>query len=172
MAHDFDTTVGGSASNAYITVQGADHYHESHRLYSTTWNDPTNEASKEAAIKWATRLLDDGLVWAGNIASYDQALSWPRTGVVDKEGRIVDEASIPEAVQFATAELAQRLIESDRTADPDTLGFKSIKVGPIELEIDKYDELQAIPEATFDLVRHIAVRAHSPGSGNVGLMRR
>lgn len=173
MAHDFDTTVGGSASTSYVTTQEADHYHENHRLHSDVWKDvAVTDDMKKAALIWATSILDDNIKWNGSIASIDQALSWPRSGVTDKEGRTVDNASIPEKIEHATADLAQLLISADRGADRETLGFSKISVGPISLEVDKYDQLVLIPDAIFETIKEFGMRNSASGTaGTVSLLR-
>jgi len=174
MAHDFDTTVGGSASTSYVTTQEADHYHTSHRLHSDTWNDATvTDDTKKAALIWATNILDNNMDWKGNIVDYSQALGWPRSGVTDKEGRIVDNASIPEAIEHATADLAQLLIDADRAADRDTIGFKKITVGPISLEIDKFDQISLIPDGIYGMIKDLGSRkaGDNAPAGTVSLVR-
>lgn len=157
-----DATVGGSSSNAYLTAAEGDAYHE-RRLHATVWTAAT-DATKEAALVWATQLLDDGIKWVGVVTDLEQALAWPRSGIVDREGRLVDNDAIPSQVKDATAELARLLIASDRGADRDTIGFKAITVGPIQLEVDKLDDLAVIPDAVYDMLREFGYRINNPGA--------
>lgn len=158
MALTLDVTVGGVSSNSYLSVAEADTYHEG-RLFSTDWTSATAE-TKKAALVWATRLLDAGFVWDGVVTdiSTPQALNWPRGGMVDREGRTIDDNVIPNQIKNATAELARLLIVSDRAADRDTIGFESISVGPIKLAVDKLDEISTIPDAVYDLCRDFGFR--------------
>lgn len=165
MALVLDATVGGIFANSFLIKDEGDDYHESH-LYSTAWDD-ASDAQKESALVWATRLLDDGMEWIGvirNLGDPEQALGWPRSGVQDKEFRTIDDDVIPEPVKHATAELARKLIESDRTADRDTIGFTSIAVGSLKLSVDKLDEIAVVSDSVYDLIKDFGVRESRKGS--------
>lgn len=159
-----DTTVGGVSSNAYLSLAEADTYHDS-RLFVTSWTSAT-DAVKNAAITWATRMLDDGVIWHNIIKDITtpQALGWPRSGMIDGEFRTILDNVIPIPVKDATAELARLLIESDRAADVATVGFDSIEVGPIKLSIDKLDVLSVIPDAVYSLIRSFGIRTQRKGT--------
>ena len=83
MAVTLDTTIGGASSNAYCTLAEAETYMEA-RLHKADWTAAA-DATKNSAIVWATRLLDEGLEWDGTVYSEEQALRWPRTGVYTRE---------------------------------------------------------------------------------------
>ena len=144
-----DATPGGNAANSFVDVTDADVYMTT-RLHVAEW-DAAATADKEAGLKWATRLLDIKN-WAGVVATSTQALRWPRSGVEDLEDDIIDNDIVPQWLKDATAELALSLIKGDRTADSDTLGFTKIKVDVIELEIDKRDRADVIPDAVYTLI--------------------
>ena len=57
MAIVLDATVGGSSANSYCTRAEGDTYHEAH-LYATAWTGATS-GNKDAALVWATRMLDE-----------------------------------------------------------------------------------------------------------------
>src|SRR5688572_29395075 len=127
-------TAGAANANTYITLADADTYHDSHG-YATTWTSATNDQQKVVLV-WATRLLDAHFEWTGTIASDTQALRWPRAATYDRDGRLLANDEIPEAIEFATAELARHLLTADRTAPESVdLALKSVKAGSIAAEV-------------------------------------
>lgn len=146
-----DATVGGANSNSYSTEAEADAYMAT-RLHASVWSSATS-ADKVAVLIWATRLLDQ-LSWQGAKASEAQALRWPRSGVVDRDGYSVDDDIIPQDLKDACAEYALSLLSTDLTAAPDTAGFSKLKVGSIELEIDKFDREDGAPDSVLSLISY------------------
>jgi len=71
---------------------------------SSVWTALT-EALKTTHIESATVLLNS-LNWKGVVTSVAQADSWPRTSVLDREGRVVTSTEVPSAIQNACAQLA------------------------------------------------------------------
>src|SRR5687767_10124818 len=95
-------TAGDATANSYITVADADTYHDAH-LYASTWTAATT-ANKTISLIWATRLIDAAYEFVGEIASDTQALRWPRAAAFDRDGRLLANDEIPEALEQATAE--------------------------------------------------------------------
>ena len=156
MALTLTATAGHASANTYLTVTDANTYHEGH-LYASTWNDATL-TQKEQALVWATRILDSQCLWVGVIASDTQALRWPRVSAYDRDGRLLANDTIPDAVEQATAELARHLITADRTAPESTeRAVKRVKAGGVEVEFVNGTSPTAlvIPDAVFDLIRHL-----------------
>lgn len=154
-------------ANSYASASDGNSYHDAH-LYGSTWDDAT-DAVKDTVLAWATRLLDEQVPWKGSKATTDQALEWPRYGVPDRNGyTILDSDEIPQWLKNATAELARHLIGEDRTADSDTKGFKSIKVGDIALEIDREDRKAILPRSVIAIVEPYSL---GMGMGTVRLLR-
>ena len=103
-----DATPGGPTSNAYLDVSTATTLlHE--QLYTEAW-DTASPQDQATSLIWATRLLDEQVLWTGYPTTDTQALAWPRTGVVDCQGRTVDSLSIPLDLQRATATYAMALL--------------------------------------------------------------
>lgn len=125
-----DSTVGGANSNSYLTVEEADAYWEAH-LYADAWND----TDKEAAVIWATRVMDASFVWTGQAATATQALGWPREGMYTRNGFPIANDVIPVDLKNATAELAGQLAASNLTETNEAAraGLTKLKVGPVEL---------------------------------------
>jgi len=128
-----DATVGGAAANSYVTVAEADAYFAT-RLQSTAWTGAVN-ATKEAALISATRLLDSSVEFTGAAADEVQALAWPRTGMLNRNGYTILSSVIPAALKNVVCELALQLIGADRLAVNDIAeqGIIGIKAGPVEL---------------------------------------
>lgn len=148
---------GMTDSNAYVSVADADDYHEM-RLHNTTWTGAIN-TTKEIALMWATKLLDASVEWDGWKYTEDQALEWPRDGVSDRAGYEIDVDEIPQFLKDATAEYAMHLIASDLTAEDGTKGFKRLRAGSLELEINRWDRKGTIPKSVWELIRFCAVKA-------------
>ena len=138
-------------SNSYATLAAADTYHEE-RLQVTDWTGATDDYKNRGLVQ-ATRMLDELMVWDGSKVDEDQALRWPRYSVSGPDGFTVDNDSIPKFLREATAEFARQLIAGDRGGDSDTAGFKRIKVDVIELEIDKSDRQDTLPDSVYEMVK-------------------
>lgn len=107
MALTVEDGTGLSTANAYIDVAFADGYHQ--ERCQDEWAG--NVTAKEAAIIKATEYLDRNYRFQGSLvkdreSDPEQALAWPRTGVVDDDGREIADDAVPTLVQRATAELA------------------------------------------------------------------
>ncbi len=130
-------TEDGSGKNdaeSYISVAAADTYHINHG--GTSWAG-TAEANKEIALRQATQYLDTTFKtrWKGRSVTKAQALDWPRAGVRLDDGWYIDNNEMPSALLRATAELALSALTETlqpSQAEPGTITFTSIRVGPIE----------------------------------------
>lgn len=102
MALEVEDGTAKANAEAYCTVVFADAYHAS--LGNDAWAD-LETAAKEQALRKAARYMDARYQFSGSKQTSEQALSWPRLGAMNK-GWLVDEGSVPVAVQRACAELA------------------------------------------------------------------
>lgn len=162
-----DATAGGVSSNSYATVAEADAYHANH-LYASAWTGAIT-ANKEAALIWATRLLDEQADWHGYPTTLTQALRWPRSWVPDRDGQVwVSNAIVPTFLQNATAELARWLLTEDRTAER-VIGLKSVKADVVAVDFDRFDVKPILPPSVRSLIDHYG-RVRS-GGGAVPLER-
>jgi hypothetical protein len=117
-----------------VSEADADAYHIN-RVDNDAW-DAADTATKETAIKNATRLLDL-LQWKGSKYFEDGALRWPRESIYDLDGIALAVDTIPGFLEDATAEYAFVLLrDGDVTADPGSAGLERLKVDVIELEFD------------------------------------
>ena len=142
-------TVGGANANSYGTRAEADSYHDQH-LYGDTWK-AAEAWKKDAALMWATRLLDEQISWNGTKASSTQALRWPRTEVKDQDGDLLASDEIPAWLLNATAELARYLLTEDRTAERG-YGLQSVKADVVEVVFDSADEKPVLPASVRSMV--------------------
>jgi len=136
MALIVETGSGSSTSDSYISLADANTYIASHGN-STTWSAAT-DASKEEALRIATQYIDlkyeDRFV--GIKASRDNALCWPRIGVIDADGYSYNSNEIPLRLTYAVAEAALRHIAGDDLlgviTDNGTIKSETSILGPIE----------------------------------------
>lgn len=100
---------GKADAESYCSVADADTYHVN--MANTTWT-ATATATKEAALRKATRYVDGNYLFSGVKQTGEQALLWPRLGAV-RAGWLVDEGSVPTQVRDACAELAFQSLTND-----------------------------------------------------------
>lgn len=115
-------TPGLATSDTYATLAEANAWNAQYVVLHpadpwATATDPT----KEAALKLARTFMDAWpLSWTGAAVDAVQALRWPRSGMLTRNGFAVPTAgatSIPVDLKNAQAEFARQLLSADRTAD-------------------------------------------------------
>jgi len=157
---------GLATAETYISVADASTYFTARG--NTTWDAIATDALREAYLRQAAEYMLSNYRdrWQGLRINKDQALDWPRNGVV-VSGYTLAYDSVPTIIERACAELA--LNASSAELQPDlTQGVLSEKVGPIEVEYDK-----SSPQAT----RYKAIEAmiapflKSGGGASMGLIR-
>lgn len=168
MALTLIETPGAADANTYCTLAEAESYFEK-RLHKDSWDDAL-DPDKNAALVWATSILDDSINWYGWSLSETQALRWPRTGLSSPDGWTVSSTTIPQFLKNATAEFAMHLIDSDRMADDDMAGIKQIAVSSIQITTDKYDRKAIIPQSVWQIIRPYGTKYSS--SSTYTLIRR
>jgi len=166
-----NATVSHASANSYITLIEANAYWADH-FYSETW-DALQSGDKNTLIVMSTRLLDEWVDWKGIKSSDTQALRWPRYNTVDRDNYWIDGDVIPVEVKNATAELAGYLAKGDATAEPDTKGFSELKVGELQLKIDKSDRdnTTVIPDSVLAIISHYGVVRSRKNPSTVSLIR-
>ena len=157
MALVLTATAKSATANSYCTVAEGNTYHLEH-LYDTDWQGAA-DITKTAALVWATRLLDEQIIWDGAQTTETQALRWPRGAILDQDGNEFDEDTIPQFLKNATAEYARYLIGANRTAEADTKGIRSVKAGELEVIFDKYDRTGVIPPSVFSMIKAYGTKA-------------
>lgn len=150
---------GLTTANSYATVAEANTYHEG-RLHNLAWQNDYDDDTKAAALVWATRLLDQ-LRWEGNRMTTTQALRWPRGNVLDRErDALLDDDEIPAWLKDATAELAARLVEEDRTklADDQIISGKTTQATSALMWPRDRRATASIPSAVLNLIQPYIVQ--------------
>lgn len=147
-----DATPGGATANSYCTVAEADTYHDDH-LYASAWS-AASDTQKAAAVITATRLLDAWVEWSGLAASSTQALCWPRSGMLTRNGYSILSTVVPQTLKDATAEFARQLLASDLTETNEVVakGITELKAGSIALKFKEAVEKHVVPDAVLALL--------------------
>lgn len=144
-----DASVGGAASDSYADVAYSDAYHAA-RGFNSEYLAATTPV-KEAALKWATRLLER-LEWCGYKKDIAQALRWPRVYVYDQDGYWYESTIVPVPVKNAACELALYLIKEDRTADSGAIPLNSLSVGSLSMSFDTGAQTKEIPDGVKSMI--------------------
>lgn len=100
-----DVTPGSPTADSYGSLAGAAAYHAARGNAAWTGDDEDLEAALRRAtlaIDWLYQERFPGTRTNGR----SQALQWPRTGVVDREGYSVPSDAIPVEIERATYEAA------------------------------------------------------------------
>tara|TARA_Y100000310_G_scaffold160700_1_gene160534 strand:- start:1261 stop:1764 length:504 start_codon:yes stop_codon:yes gene_type:complete len=156
---------GLSTANTYISLADAETYFEG-RLNITDWDGAT-DANKNIALAMSAALLDDYFKFEGHKTTQEQALSWPRYDI-HIDGFHIPSTTIPQRLKDACAEYAMWLLRSDRTAEEDSVGFKSLKAGSLSMEIDPNDRAATVPDVVVKMLAEIGTKI---GGGNVKVTR-
>lgn len=144
-------------------------------LYRITPNE------KEAALIWATCVLDYQMDWFGSqrfasrgsdtVSSPLQNLRWPRAGAHDFAGYPFKSDEYPAILVQVTAETALYLLQRDLASTPEVLGLGIKKAeipGPIKVEVDSLARVPMIPDYIYSKLREIG---RPNASGLTGSMR-
>lgn len=135
MALVVEDGTGLASADSYLSVAGADSYHASHGNPSA-WSSAST-AAKESALQLATQFLDltYGGQWLGVRIIETMSLDWPRYGVTDRDGFVIDSDAVPVQIEHATAYLALQVVNGDTLSPVVSAGTnissESVTVGPI-----------------------------------------
>lgn len=160
-------TAGAVDANSYCTRAEADQYHRTH-LYNGAWIQ-ADDWKRDAALIWATRLLDEQVEWDGSIVSSAQSLRWPRGGVTSPDGIAYSSTSIPAWLKQAAAELARHLLSGDRTQER-SIGIQSVTADTVQVTFDKTDVKPILPPSVRSIVERFGT-VRGPGACNVKVIR-
>ena len=156
-----ETGAGIENANSYVSIADIAAWVETNP-HDSTWAALT-DAQKSGYAVMACRVVNEQMAWDGWIINDDQALDLPRSGMVNKKGRSINDDEIPSEVQDAQCELARLFAISDRTADSDTVGFSEISVGSIKLVMDKADNPVVMPSAVFSMLTSFGQKSITKG---------
>lgn len=101
------------------------------------------ETQKEQALRRGTLFMSQRYrsAWAGLRVSADQALDWPRSGVVVDGFRMLSSTAIPNEIISACIMLAYKAAHGDLYPDQARAKIKT-KLDVIEVEYDRYSSQQ------------------------------
>lgn len=118
---------GITGADSYASVSEADQHFSA--ISDHIWHR-SNEAAKEAALKWAAQYADM-FTYPGARMKPQQGLKWPRLGAVDDEGRCL--SGLPAALKSAVYELSGRYLAEG--ADGRVIARE--KVGQIDITYER-----------------------------------
>lgn len=118
----FDTA-GANNANTYVSLTDANTYF-AERPFSTAWTSQLDDDVKARALIAATRRVDQ-MIFEGYKTTDTQRLQWPRDVVEDpdREGWVLDNATIPRRVKNAVCEIALTYLAA--TSDPSAVNALS-----------------------------------------------
>jgi hypothetical protein len=145
MALVVEDGTGKTDADSYISRADADtyvaKYIKSDNAGRVAWEASTDD-EKDDALRQAAQYLDQTYQtkWQGVRTHTDQALDWPRTGVVDCDDETIDSDAIPVDLKNAQAEMATRGTVEELFADVDSpvgdIKRRKEKVGPLEVDTE------------------------------------
>lgn len=147
-------TAGAANANAYCDLAYANQYQLDRPAVGTTWSGAT-DAQKNAAILWATLLMDRLWDWEGYATTTTQALLWPRQGLMKRnQWESVPDDSIPDELKQATAEYARQLLAGDLAGNSliETLGLTSLRAGQTAFTFKEGVMAKPVPDTVFNLI--------------------
>jgi len=147
-----DATVGGAASNSFVTLAEFNHYLET-RLHLPASVISASSTNKEKALMWSSRLIS-ALCWLGSGSTDTQRLSWPRLGLVYGTGFAIPGNVLPQELKDAVCELAFLLLQKDTTLPNQAAvqGLTKIKAGSVELGFKNEIVFSAVPDSVKALL--------------------
>lgn len=158
-------TVGGTASNSYVTLAESETYFADRigKDDNGNWNKTSagvsrTDAEKSQALVTATRRLDEEQ-FRGLKVSTTQALKWPRVDVYDEDGITFDSEAIPERVKEATFIVALELLRADFLAENYMNNYKSLSTGNFEFEQFTQQSAGRLPAEAVRLLRQVMTSA-------------
>lgn len=160
-------TAKDPAANSYCDAVFADAYFET-RTPNVAWT--SNGDKQENALITATNRLEQEK-YKGARTTTTQALKFPRTGLKDDDGAVVNPDTVPIELMRAECEEAYAILAagtSDITSGTGLEAFKALAVGPIRLdmrdpEVSNSDNTNMYPKVPGDPSHSIAIsRAQLP----------
>lgn len=135
----FDTTVGGASANSYASVAEFDAYWALWTARAPSWIATATQAQKEANLMAAAMMLDALVTWTGVATTDTQALTWPRSGMLNKNGRQLSSSVNPNELKNAQCEYAGQLGDTDWLADDDAAknSISSVQAGDVSVSFQR-----------------------------------
>jgi len=158
---------GLATAESYASVAAADAYWAD-RSEPTAWAG-ADTAAKEVALREATEYLDGryGSRWKGCRANPTvQALDWPRSSVLDRDGYYVASDELPTNLVRAAIEAAGRQVSADLAPDVDSddvgIAATTVKAGSVSESVE-YAGTKAVSDRLVKVERLLAPLMRPPG---------
>ena len=149
------TTPGAANANSFATVEEFKTY-RTNRLPSVAAVLTATDPQIEAALIVGARAMESTLDWTGTAVDAVQAMTWPRNGMLTRNGFAIANTVNPQALKDAQSEWAYQLLAgTDFTADNDALkqGIASVKAGDVAVSFQDIDS--ASEEAVDMFIRRM-----------------
>jgi hypothetical protein len=116
--------------------------------------DALADSKKSLRVNDTDRYYYTSPKWTGAPATTTQRMTWPRTGMYDRNGNAIASNVLPKELKEAQSELAGQLIMSDTTLDNSVVvsGLTSVKAGSVALTFKDMIERHVIPDAVMELL--------------------
>ena len=172
MAFTFIVETGAvvANSNSFVTVAEADDYLVANIHVAPIWS-ALAASNKEYLLAWSSRYLDQRADWEATKTVDTSSMRWPRPGVCDRDGILIDNNVIPKQLKEATIEMARYLIAADRSEDRGQDGLESLKVDVIELVFNTSYRLPEVPSDIQDLLKGIGYISTGGSGGHAKILR-
>lgn len=133
-------TVGDPEANTYADLAYFKDYLSSRP--KLTWTDEaitgsTLDDELSSNLIMAARIEDSSFVWTGQASTSSQALSWPRTGMYNRNGYLIPSNANPKDLKDSQCELAVQLKQSPDLFDESKasrLGIKKVDATDASVE--------------------------------------
>jgi len=145
-----DATVGGPASNSYVTLEEAQAYMATN-MYGAAWLE-LDEEVQEQTLMMAT-IQVDSICYLGQKATAEQSLKWPRTGLT-YDGHPLPSDIVPREVKIAVCEQAKLATASDPSVpqDAEVQGLEKVKAGSVEVWFHEGVKSKPVPSTVSGLI--------------------
>lgn len=130
-----DTTVGGANANSWADETYFKAF-RANRLPAIAAVLNAVDAVITPALIVSCRMMGDDFKWTGSAVDAVQALTWPRLGMLTRNGFPIAGTVIPNALKDAQCEMTYELLAgADLVSDNDALlkGIQSLKAGSVAL---------------------------------------
>jgi len=134
-----DTTVGGANANSWASVDEFKVYRDI-RLPSNATVTAASDATIEAALIAACRRVNDSLEWTGAAVDETQALTWPRSGMLTRNGFAIATTVNPKDLKDAQCEMAFQMIAGGDFASDDAAdkaNVLGVKAGSVSVQFQQ-----------------------------------
>lgn len=167
-----ETGLALSDANSFTSVEFADDYVDTNIHISADWL-ALEEGTKQRLLVRASLYLSRMILWEGTRIDEDSGLPWPRAGVYNIDGFLVDEDVIPIELQQATVELAVHFMSGDLASTASTTSaLEEIVVDVIELKYADPVDPEIVPNFVLALIDGLGVLRPKPGRSNFKKIRR